>query len=607
MKLLLSLSLILLFPILLSAQSYSYHLTWGAPNEHTYYVTLEVRGNDAGLTGSEHTAFTDFKVPAWRPGRYYLQNYAASISHFEAKNAQDQPLKWHKVDKDTWRVMHTPLENIAISYRAFAANFDAGSSYVGKDQAYFNPVNFFMYIPGRLDQPVELVVPDLPRDWKVATALSQESDAYNRFYADSYHELVDSPTVLAKDIKRLTFKDDGVIFCIYFQGNYMGDKSVEEAAVKNIKKICQAQKSIFGSYPFDEFHFIYRLLPYDMSHAVEHETSVSFAISAQNTASPKAFSRKYGLTAHEFWHAWNVKRIRPAALWPYDYSQSQYTSLHWFTEGVTDYYALLTLVRTDLTSRTHFYRRLGGMMAGIANSSATQVVSPSQSSFDSWLNGSDYAHPNHATSYYGLGSHIGFVFDLMLRKESKGNVTLDHVFQHLYVTYYEQGKGVPEDGIQLAAEKLTGKSWQTFFDQHIHGTAPINYQALFAPFGLKVHKDTDDKVGIRRLGILRVQDVGQGLLVKRIHTDGDAYRDGLGLEDMILSIDGQKATAVELDEYFNGLKKGQTVNLEVFSDMQIRQIAVRFQGDWMPVVYEVEEKGNLSEKEEAMLNNWLGQ
>ena len=161
------------------AADYNYTLQWLTPNTHTYVISLE--------TQNQTNTYTDFKLPSWRPGRYILQDYAGAVSHFEAKDASGNPLKWHKVDKDTWRVTHSQRGPVKITYRYFANNMDAGSSYYGPGQIYFNPVNLFMFVNGRYNDRVTLYVPDLPQDWKIASSLKKEVTSH-LFSAASYHE-----------------------------------------------------------------------------------------------------------------------------------------------------------------------------------------------------------------------------------------------------------------------------------------------------------------------------------------------------------------------------------------------------------------------------------
>ena len=436
------------------AADYTYSLSWLSPNTHTYVVELTVEPQTA--------SHTDFAIPAWRPGRYFLQDYAGAISHFEAMDAVGQALPWSKTDMHTWRVSHERTHTVTIRYRYLANNQDAGSSYFAEDEIYLNPVNLFMYVPGNYTGDVELRIPDLPASWKAATSLKKKSDGV--YSAADYHEFADSPTVFSPRMEQFSFDIDQTNFHVHFQGEYQGNKTTERRVIEALSKMCREQAAIFGGFPLEEYHFIYRLLPYRMRHAVEHSKSASFALPANISQTPeKTVSGILGISSHEFWHVWNVKRIRPAALWPYDYSQPQYSSLHWFTEGVTSYYTHLILLRAGLTTEENFLRQQSNTIESLENNYAATVVSPSASSYNSWLDNSPYAHPDHQISYYTLGHRVGLILDLTLRKQSQGKVSLDDVFAFLYRTYYQNGQGVPENGIQKAVETLTATSWQGFF------------------------------------------------------------------------------------------------------------------------------------------------
>ena len=565
-----------LMPTTGHAQEYRYQLTWLAPATHTYVIEATV----SPQTGTH----TDLAMPIWRPGRYFRQDYAAAVSHFEAVDAQGRSLAWTKVNAHTWRVSHRNDQPLTVRYHVYASNMDAGSSYLGQGQAYFNPVNLFMYVPGRLDAPVRLHLPMLPADWKAATALQPTADP-QVYTADSYHTFVDAPTVFAREMKQLQFSLDGVTFYLHFQGSYAGGAETDSAAVDAVRRICQEQGAIFGGFPFDAFHFIYRLLPYQLRHAVEHANSASFALPTTVADGPTQIVNGIAsITAHEFFHAWNVKRIRPAALWPYDYGQPQYTRLHWFTEGVTDYYAHLTMVRTGLWSENQFLRQQARVIGSLENSYAASVVSPAQASYDSWLEVSDYAHPDHRISYYPLGTRLGLLMDLRLRTLTAGEASLDDLFRYLYQTWYLQGRGVPEDGIQSALETLSGTSWADWFAQYVEGTGPFDevYASTLGPVGLTLEVEAGETDGLRGLGFMRVESTSQGWLVQRVHPGGDAAAVGFGPGDLILEIDGQQASGLDPQTYLADLTLGQTLRMRVFSDFQVQERRLTYAGKFAP-------------------------
>lgn len=578
------------------AADYQYTLNWLSPNTHTYVVEAKV--------APQTSTYTDFVLPSWRPGRYYLQDYAGAVSHFEAKDADNNPLRWHKLNTNTWRVMHTEVDEVVVSYRYFANNQGAGSSYLNDQEIYFNPVNLFMFIPGRYEGTVELRLPALPSTWKGATALTQSE--HGRYTAESYHEFADSPTVFAPKMEQFSFQVNETTFFVHFQGDYQGTKETEKQVIAALSDMCKEQAAIFGGFPFEEFHFIYRLLPYRMRHAVEHSKSASFALPSNITQTPeKTVSGILSISSHEFWHVWNVKRIRPAALWPYDYAEPQYTSLHWFTEGVTSYYTHLTLFRAGLYTEDNFLRQQSNTIESLENSYAAQVVSPSSSSFNSWLDASPYAHPNHKISYYTLGHRVGLLLDLSLRARTEGKVSLDDVFRYLHDTYYQNNKGVPENGIQEAAETLTNQSWQAFFDDYVHGTKQIDYEKLFEPFGLEL-TTRETKAGSRALGIQRMEEISQGMLVRKVSPGSDAYTAGLGENDLILEVDGQQISKVNLEEYFSKLKKGDKVQMKVISYLSIKDITIDYQGAFSPQKFQLTSISKRKKKQSELYNSWIG-
>ncbi|WNJ15988.1 hypothetical protein [Pontibacter sp. G13] len=587
----------LMSSLAMQAADYDYQLSWSAPNTHTYEIEATV--------ASETDTHTDFKIPAWRPGRYFLQNYSAAISKFEAVNASGNPLEVQKIDKDTWRVFHPGAGRVTAKYAIYANNIDAGSSLLAPGQAYFNPVNLFVYVPGRYDGSVTLKVPSMPEDWKVASAMSFDATS-KTFSAATYHEFVDSPTVLAKEIRQLKFELEDVDFYLHFHGDYQGDEETDKAIVDAVTKICLEQKAIFGSFPFEEYHFIYRLLPYQIRHAVEHSNSASFALPANVSQSPERIVNQVsGITAHEFWHVWNVKRIRPAALWPYDYSQEQYTTLHWFTEGVTDYYTQLTLVRAGIKSEEGFLNQVGRTIQSLENSYAATVVSPSQSSFDSWLDVSPYKHPDLQISYYTLGSRAGFMLDCAIRTETKGKVTLDDVFQDLYKSYFQQNQGVPEDGILKSVEKLTGKSWESYFAAHIDGVEAYPYEKFLKSLGLVWEEQPSDGTSLRDLGITSIDELDQGILIRKLHPGGDAYLAGLSTDELIIQIDGKSASTLDIDEWLSTLKLGDEIVLQVFSVDGQREVSMTYEGHQAPQKYQLKRVKNPKKSQEEAFQDLI--
>lgn len=570
---------------------YQYTLSWEDINTFMYKVNL--------TTELQKGKYTDFKLPAWRPGRYILQNYSAAVSNFGAYDEKGKPLNWQKVDKDTWRV-ENPLrgKKISVRYRFYAGAIDAGSSYLDEQLAYFNGINLFMHVAGDYDSPCILNLPSLPSDWKIATALRKTKDR-QIYTMPSYHDFVDCPTVCSPRMVQFEFIVNNFKCYVYFQGKYGATKGDETKFLSVVSDIIKEQSAIFGEIPTHEHHFIYLLAPFQIRHAVEHKYCSMYVMPEGVAASEKAFEGLYGITSHEFWHVWNVKSIRPAAMVPYDYSKECYTSLHWFTEGVTDYYTYLTLVRTQAYTREQFFNQFAQLISSLENSYASRVVSPASSSFDTWLTTSSFVPPQHRTSFYTLGSRAGLLLDMALRIRSDGKVGLDDVFNYLYKEYYLKKKGVPEDGVQKVAEILTGTSFQDFFTNYIEGTTPIDYAQFFNPFGLTLTQAVDSTAPMHQLiGILKLeatQEAGN-LKVVTIKPESDCAAAGLAEGDIIVAINDKSPSDFE----FKSLLQTKEANFKVSRKGMERTLRIRYTGKDSPRKYEIR-----IQKETNLLKSWL--
>ncbi len=583
-----------LFLFLEVKSEFLYNLSWSNPATHLYQISLRV-DKDQG-------EWTSFHMPLWRPGRYITQDFAASISDFGAMSEDNSPLGWKKQDKDTWLVKNPASGKITISYQAYAATQDAGSSYLCAEYAYFNPSNLFMYVGNRLNEACTLKVESLSQDWKAGTALKR-AERHNEFFADSYHDFIDSPTIFSSNLRSLQKRIGEVDYFFHFQGNYAGGLSAENAFLNGVEKIILEQVAIFGKAPMNQYHFLYLFFPSGIRHAVEHSYSSCYALPKESMKDASSVTSMFAITSHEFWHLWNVKRIRPAALWPYRYDEEQYTSLHWFTEGVTDYYADLILARAGLISRNAFFAEISETLNSLENSYAAKKISPAQSSFDSWLSPSAYADPHLKTSYYPLGYRVGLLIDLQIRAQTGGRKSLDDVMRFLFANFYENNLGVPESGIQEAIEKVSGKDWKSFFAAYVEGVNPIPYADFFDAIGLSCKVEEKSELTWEKIGLDRVERGPYGMYVHSVVPGSCASLAGIGDKDLILSLNGQDLSGAE--NILRKVDEGDTLSLVFLSNGESKEVSLTCTMLEMRKRFILAEKENSSEKEKNMLDGWL--
>lgn len=575
-----------------------YTLEWGADAEHTFTIRM--------IAEAEKGKYTRFRMPAWRPGRYILQNYAVAVSDFKAFDLNGNALAWEKTDKDTWQVQNAGKGKIQVQYRYYANTLDAGSSYVGKDLYYFNGINLFMYIPGRMDAECVLKIPALnTSELKIATALppTQKRGIYR---AKDYHQLVDCPVIISGKIHTLAFNEGNARFYLHFQGNYKASPENEAWLKQSAARLFQEQAAVFGGvYPFKEYHALYILTPFNQRHAVEHSNSSCYTLPENVTSSQDAMNYGIlGITSHEFWHVWNVKKIRPAAMVPYQYEKEAYTRLHWFTEGVTSYMEELTLARAGLRTEAEFYAHLANTAAALDNAYAGSIISCSDASFDTWLTQTRTGNPFHRSSFYALGERAGFILDLYLRQNSCGRFGMDEVFRRLNVKYGETGLGVPENGIEQVCAEIIGRSCADFFKAYIHGTQALPYDSLLKPLGLKLEVFPDSIKSWEKLGIQAQREAAGTYFRLQVKPGSDAMHAGLGDDDLIVEIFHKPVSEADLSLLKN-LRPGDSIPVKAVTGNNIRETSILFTGKDMPRLYKLMPDFNAEPEAVVFREDWL--
>lgn len=547
-----------------------YSIGWENPASQLYTIRVTASADGEPVV---------FSLPAWRPGRYILQNYASNVQAARAVDGNGRPVRFRRIDLDSWSVEPDGAGAVTLAYEFYAAIFDAGSSTLRPDLAYFNPVNLLPWIEGRMDHPVRLTI-EAPSSWQVATQLDPAPAAEGHaFVAPDYHRLADSPTIAAPELTIWDFEVEGVPYHAVFMGRLDPVVRTREEILDDLAALTREEVALFGVTPFEEYWHLYQLVPYPFGHAVEHEASASYVLSDEVFETEEGYHGFLSVTAHELFHAWNVKRIRPAALWPYDYSTPQLTRLHWVTEGITSYYDTLVLARAGLITPEEYYEAQAGVIQSLQSSPGREVTSVSLASLTSWFSGYGAGNPNQSISFYTKGALLGLLLDLEIRDLTEGERSLDDVMRRLWEEYYQQGRGYPEDGFQQAVEAVAGSSFDDFFARYVHGTEELPYDSTLAVVGLTARQEADPSRPAATLGFDVRTEEGR-LVVRNVLPEGPAVEAGIMRDDVLVTIDG---TSVEsggaVREILAAHEPGEGVEVTIERLGERRTVTVTLGGD----------------------------
>jgi predicted metalloprotease with PDZ domain len=550
------------------ADTIAYALSWDNPVSQLYTVRTTARASGQPVV---------FSLPAWRPGRYILQNYAANVQNVRAEDESGVSLPVEWVDLDSWRVDPGSAEQVTLIYEYYATTFDGGASVLRPDLAYFNPVNLLPWVEERTGHAAKLTLA-APGDWAVATQLEPVSGDGHVFTAPDYHALVDAPTIASPDLVDWPFEVDGVRFHAVFRpAPDLNDRTRDEV-LGALTAIAREEAAIFGGgFPFDEYWHLYQLVPYPFGHAVEHAASASYVIQDQIFASRDAYLGFLSVTSHELFHAWNVKRIRPAALWPYDYSEPQLTRLHWWTEGVTAYYEELVLARAGLTTQNESFETFGRQIQALQNAPGRKVTSASLSSWTSWFSGYGGGNPNQTISFYNKGLLLGLLLDLTIRDATDGAKGLDDVFRLLWEEYYLERRGVPEDGVERAVEAVAERPFDDFFARYVDGTEELPYAETLAVVGLEARQVEVEGKPAATMGLV-LQQSGAAITVGNALPGGPALEAGIMRGDIVLAVDGRELESPDLDPILAAHAPGDHIPVRVLRGNQEIVVGVELAG-----------------------------
>lgn len=544
----------------------------------THLLEVEMR-----LAWAAMPAQAEIKMPVWTPGSYLIREYARHVESFAAKNAGGADLNWRKTNKNTWQIDANGAKEIVVRYNVYANELTVRTNELNDEHAFFNNAALLMYPKDNLN--VASTVKVVPfGNWKVATGLPPVPNEANTFRAENFDVLYDSPFEVA-DFKEISFDVQNKPHRIVVTG--AGNYDLPKLAADTQKIIVECQK-IFGDLPYENYLFIVNTRG---GGGLEHLNSTALQFPRFNFAT--RYKDFLSLVAHEFFHLWNVKRIKPDTLGPFDYENENYTKSLWFAEGATSYYESVLLRRADLISRDDFINYRKAQISALQNRPGRFETSLEDASFDAWIKyyRQDENAVNNQISYYDKGELINFLLDVEIRRSSNGAKSLDDVMRALYTEFGKANKNYAPEDLQRLAEAAAGKSLAEFFDKYVRGTAEIDYNSILAGIGLQFSTgETGDAKAF--MGGDFVQQ-GERLLVRAVRRDTPAYDFGLNANDQIVAVDGYrvvqtdsftKSSAAPTDSvkdlaaYVELKKPGDKIRLTVFRFDQLREIEITLAG-----------------------------
>jgi predicted metalloprotease with PDZ domain len=555
-----------------------YRIRPSNPAAHRFEVACTVAASDP--------AGQRFALPAWIPGSYLIRDFARHIVAIRAE-ADGKPVPLRKLDKHTWQAAPLPNDaTLTVTCEVHAWDLSVRGAHLDETHAFFNGCSVFLRVIGQEDAPclVDIQPPAgrAYRNWRVATALAPARGekggagelAFGLYGAESYDELIDHPVEMGH-FALARFTAGGIAHRIVISGRHDADL---ERLSTDLARVCAWQIALFGApAPMPHYTFLVTAVG-DGYGGLEHRASTALICSRNDLpyVGMQGVSESYrtflGLCSHEYFHSWNVKRIKPAAFVPYDLERENYTTLLWAFEGFTSYYDDLALLRSGVVELRDWLELSAKTISRVQSTPGRHRQTLAESSFDAWSKfyRPDENTPNAVVSYYAKGALLALALDLKLRAASAGRVTLDDVMRTLWQRFGKTGQGVGDEDIRRIAEELSGLRLKRFFADAVNGTAELPLKKLLAPFGVTLVWESEKTPG---LGVRTAAEGGE-LRLATVFDGGAAQAAGLAAGDLLVAIDGLRVGAATLDKQLARCQPGQTVQVHAFRRDELMSFSV---------------------------------
>lgn len=548
----------------------AYTVALSAPNRHELTVTMDVPALDQSVA--------ELVFPVWTPGSYMIRDFSRNVFDIEVTNAKGQALPLQRLAKHRWQVA-TQGQPFRVKHTVFAYDPGVRAAYLDVDRAVLNGTSLFFFVQGHVERACTLQI-EAPKGWDTSVALPGRG---GRYLATSYDELVDSPCAVGTH-QRIRFKEGGVPFEVAWLGPSNADMT---RVMAGIKKIVRTTGAMFGGFPFERYVFLVQTQP-RRGGGLEHAASCTLNVDAMGFASEAGYQSFFELVAHEFFHAWNVKRIRDVVLGPFDYGQENYTRLLWFHEGFTDYMETQVILRAGLLSVDKFLEDTAKQWRTYVNKPGRNRTPLSELSFEAWIKQykPNEVFTNRAISYYEKGRWAAFVLDLMMRERTNGRRGMPDLFAWLWHEKAKHGVSITDADIRKAADVAGQGNYAGFFDKYIEGNEELPFLTLVQKVGVAVEakdaakaESSDTLAQTRKLAwmgvTMRNQAADAPAIISNIVPDSPAEVAGLSFGDQIVAVQNHKVDASTFFERVADHQPGETVMVTYFRDEWLRQAQVR--------------------------------
>jgi predicted metalloprotease with PDZ domain len=567
----------------------TYQVSLAHPEQHIFHISMSIPDAQGGVS---------VQIPAWN-ALYQIRDFAHHVTNVRARvhpNDAGRPQTWlavMKLDKQTWKIGPPAgeiLGSVYVDYDIFWDEPGPFSSQLNGHHAFVNLADILFYVPGRRAEQSRVFFVALPEKWKIAVELPA-GEAGNSFMAPSYDALVDAPVEIGP-FEEFRFEESGPHYRVVVDGKNWEYKKLSD----DLGRIVNYETSLMGGAPFKEYIFFFHIGAGNEvgGGGMEHANSTAIAAESDSSA--------VSVAAHEFFHAWNVKRIRPRTLEPADYTHEQYTRALWFAEGVTSTYGSYTLERSGIWNRERFYDDLAGELAELDSHPARLWQSVEQASLDTWLDKYPYyRRPEVSISYYNKGKILGELLDLEIRDAAGNHKSLDDVLRALNEQFAQKGRFYNDSAdIRATAEQVCGCKLADFFSRYVSGTEEIPYADLLALAGLRLEKSTRE---FADFGFWSGRGPGNLLTVSEVDSGSNAEAAGLRQGDVLLELDGA-AFPRNTVRWLGDHKPGDSVRLRIRRDEKEQEISFAL-ARREERSYRIEDDGHAGEKQRRIREGWL--